>query len=139
MTTHAFRIGGLQYELYEGFEQQVRAFCEYVKPKFDEYHQLLTKNPIWMERLQGVGVLTAGDCKQFGVTGPLIRAAGVAWDLRKAQPYSGYEQYDFDVPTRPERQLRSLPGAHGRDARVRPHCRAGCLTDSGRRYSCPRA
>src|SRR5690242_13529726 len=76
LTTHAFRIGGLQYELYEGFEDQVRAFCEYVKPRFDEYDQLLTHNRIWIDRLRGVGVLTADDCKQFGVTGPLIRAAG---------------------------------------------------------------
>lgn len=101
LTTHAFRIGGLQYEIYEGFEEHVRAFCESFKPRLDEYHQLLTKNPIWMNRLQGVGVLTIEDCKQFGVTGPLIRAAGLAWDLRKAQPYSGYGQYDFDIPTRP--------------------------------------
>ncbi|HEX6545314.1 MAG TPA: NADH-quinone oxidoreductase subunit D [Bryobacteraceae bacterium] len=99
LTTHAFRIGGLQYELYEGFEQQVRAFCEYFKPKLDEYHKLLTKNPIWVDRLRGIGILTVEDCKQYSVTGPLIRAAGLPWDLRKAQPYSGYEQYEFDIPT----------------------------------------
>jgi NADH-quinone oxidoreductase subunit D len=58
----------------------------------------LTENPIWLGRLRGVGVLTAEDCKAYSVTGPLIRAAGVKWDLRKAQPYSGYEKYDFDVP-----------------------------------------
>ena len=100
LTTHAFRIGGLQYELYEGFEEQVRAFCEYVKPKFDEYDDLLTGNRIWIDRLRGVGVLNAEECKQYGVTGPSIRAAGVKWDLRKAQPYSGYEKYDFNIPTR---------------------------------------
>jgi NADH-quinone oxidoreductase subunit D len=99
LTTHAFRIGGLQYELYEGFEQQVRAFCHDFKSKLDEYHKLLTKNPIWVDRLRGVGILTVEDCKQYSVTGPLIRAAGLAWDLRKAQPYSGYEQYEFDIPT----------------------------------------
>ncbi len=99
LTTHAFRIGGLHYELYDGFEEQVGEFCAYVKPKFDEYDQLLTNNRIWIDRLRGVGILNAADCKQFGVTGPLIRAAGIAWDLRKAQPYSGYEQYEFDVPT----------------------------------------
>lgn len=100
LTTHAFRIGGLQYELYQGFEEQVRAFCEYEKPKFDEYDDLLTNNRIWTDRLRGVGVLNAEECKQYGVTGPSIRAAGVEWDLRKAQPYSGYEQYEFHVPTR---------------------------------------
>ena len=100
LTTHAFRIGGLQYELYDGFEEQVIAFCEYFKPKLDEYEVLLTNNRIWADRLRGVGVLTAEQCKQLSVTGPMIRASGVAWDLRKAQPYSGYQHYDFDIPTR---------------------------------------
>jgi len=100
LTTHAFRIGGLQYETYDGFEQQCKAFCDYFLPKVDEYEELLTGNRIWVERLTGVGILTAEDCKQYSVSGPLLRAAGVKWDLRKAQPYSGYEQYDFDIPTR---------------------------------------
>ena len=98
LTTHAFRIGGLQYELYQGFEEQVREFCNWFKPRLHEYRDLLTGNPIWTGRLRGVGVLTVEDCKAFGVTGPLLRAAGLAWDLRRAQPYSGYEQYEFDVP-----------------------------------------
>jgi NADH-quinone oxidoreductase subunit D len=99
LTTHAFRIGGLQYELYEGFEQEVRAACDTIAPKIDEYERLLTGNRIWVGRMKGVGILNAEDCKQYGVTGPMLRAAGVRWDLRKAQPYSGYEQYDFDIPT----------------------------------------
>ncbi len=100
LTTHAFRIGGLQYELYDGFEQDVRAFCKMFYPKVDEYEELLTGNRIWQGRLKNVGVLTAEDCKAYGVTGPMLRAAGVKWDLRKAQPYSGYEKYDFEIPTR---------------------------------------
>ncbi len=99
LTTHAFRIGGLQYETYEGFEQECLAFCDMFLPKCDEYEELLTGNRIWMQRLQNVGVLNAEDCKAYGVTGPMIRAAGVQWDLRKAQPYSGYEKYDFEIPT----------------------------------------
>ncbi len=98
LTTHAFRIGGLQYELYEGFEEQVRAFCELFVRRIEEYEQLLTANRIWRGRLRGIGVLGAADCKEYGVTGPVLRAAGVQWDLRKAQPYSGYEQYEFDIP-----------------------------------------
>jgi len=98
LTTHAFRIGGLQYELYEGFAREVKAACDFIAPKIDEYEQLLTGNRIWAGRLKGVGVLNAEDCKQYGVTGPMLRAAGVKWDLRKAQPYSGYEQYDFEIP-----------------------------------------
>lgn len=99
LTTHAFRIGGLHYELYEGFEEQVRAFCETFLQRLEEYDDLLTGNPIWQGRLKDVGILTPADCKELGVTGPLLRASGVCWDLRKAQPYSGYEQYEFQVPT----------------------------------------
>jgi NADH-quinone oxidoreductase subunit D len=100
LTTHAFRIGGLQYDTYEGFEQDVKAFCDMFPAKVDEYEELLTGNRIWMGRLTNVGVLTAEECKEYGVTGPLLRAAGVKWDLRKAQPYSGYEKYDFEIPIR---------------------------------------
>ena len=99
LTTHAFRIGGLQYETYEGFEQECLAFCDMFLPKADEYEELLTGNRIWVERMRGVGILSAADCKAYGVTGPMIRAAGEKWDLRKAQPYSGYQNYDFDIPT----------------------------------------
>jgi NADH-quinone oxidoreductase subunit D len=98
LTTHAFRIGGLQYEIYDGFETQVTRFLNNFRKQVNDWHDLLTGNPIWSGRLRGVGILTADDCKAFAVTGPLIRASGVAWDLRKAQPYSGYEQYDFKVP-----------------------------------------
>lgn len=98
LTTHAFRIGGLHYELYEGFEQQVNTFCEMFLKRLDEYDELLTGNPIWQGRLHGIGQLTVEECKQLGVTGPVLRASGLPWDLRKAQPYSGYEQYKFNVP-----------------------------------------
>jgi NADH-quinone oxidoreductase subunit D len=99
LTTHAFRIGGLQYETYDGFEKEVLAFCDMFLPKVDEYEELLTNNRIWAGRLKHVGVLNAEECKEYGVTGPVLRAAGVKWDLRKAQPYSGYQQYDFEIPT----------------------------------------
>jgi NADH-quinone oxidoreductase subunit D len=99
LTTHAFRIGGLQYETYEGFEKECLAFCDMFLPKVDEYEELLTLNRIWVARTKGVGILTVEDCKELGATGPLIRAAGLEWDLRKALPYSGYETYDFKIPT----------------------------------------
>jgi NADH-quinone oxidoreductase subunit D len=99
LTTHAFRIGGLQYETYDGFEREVLEFCDMFLPKVDEYEELLTNNRIWGGRLKDVGVLTADECKEYGVTGPVLRAAGVKWDLRKAQPYSGYDQYEFEIPT----------------------------------------
>jgi NADH-quinone oxidoreductase subunit D len=100
LTTHAFRIGGLLYETYDGFEREVIEFCDMFIPKVDEYEELLTNNRIWVGRLKDVGILSADECKEFGVTGPVLRAAGVKWDLRKAQPYSGYEKYDFEIPTR---------------------------------------
>jgi NADH-quinone oxidoreductase subunit D len=98
LTTHAFRIGGCQYETYDGFEKDVKAFCDFVTPKIEEYEALLSGNRIWIERTRNVGVLKGDDCIALGVTGPVLRASGVKWDLRKAQPYSGYDKFDFEIP-----------------------------------------
>jgi NADH-quinone oxidoreductase subunit D len=98
LTTHSFRIGGTSYETYDGFEQDVNNFVKFVTPKIGEYEELLTTNRIWVQRTKNVGVLSGKDCIDFGVTGPVLRAAGVKWDLRKAQPYSMYEKFDFDIP-----------------------------------------
>src|SRR5262250_2737644 len=99
LTTHAFRIGGCQYETYEGFEDDVKKFVAFVAPKIDEYEELLTTNRIWVERTKNVGVISAKDCIALGVTGPVLRASGVKWDLRKAQPYANYQNFEFDIPT----------------------------------------
>jgi NADH-quinone oxidoreductase subunit D len=99
LTTHAFRIGGCQYETYEGFEKDVKKFVAFVAPKIDEYEELLTTNRIWVERTKKVGTISAKDCIALGVTGPVLRASGVKWDLRKAQPYAAYKQFDFEIPT----------------------------------------
>ncbi|MBI2817859.1 MAG: NADH-quinone oxidoreductase subunit D [Acidobacteria bacterium] len=99
LTTHAFRIGGLQYETYEGFEDQVRKFCDVFPSKVAEYEALLTGNRIWLERTKGIGILTAEAAIDLGVTGPLLRASGVKWDLRKAKPYAAYSDFEFDIPT----------------------------------------
>jgi NADH-quinone oxidoreductase subunit D len=99
LTTHAFRIGGCQYETYEGFEKDVTKFLTFVAPKIDEYEELLTTNRIWVERTKNVGTISAKDCIALGVTGPVLRASGVKWDLRKAQPYAAYKEFDFDIPT----------------------------------------
>jgi NADH-quinone oxidoreductase subunit D len=99
LTTHAFRIGGCLYETYDGFDKDVRKFLKFVAPKIDEYEELLTSNRIWVERTKNVGTISAKDCIAYGVTGPVLRASGVKWDLRKAQPYAAYSEFDFEIPT----------------------------------------
>jgi NADH-quinone oxidoreductase subunit D len=98
LTNHAFRIGGLQYDLYDGFEKEVANFCDYFLPKVDEYEALLTHNRIWIDRTRGVGVLSADDAVAYGVTGPVLRGSGVKWDVRKAQPYEAYDKVSFEIP-----------------------------------------
>jgi len=98
LTTHAFRIGGTQYETYEGFERDCLDFYDFLLPKIDEYETLLSTNRIWVERTKGVGYISGKDAIALGVTGPVLRASGVRWDLRKAQPYSGYDKFDFEIP-----------------------------------------
>ena len=98
LTTHAFRIGGLQYDLYDNFEKDAVKFCDYFLPKVDEYEELLTHNRIWINRTRNVGVLSAEDAVAMGVTGPVLRGSGVKWDIRKAQPYEAYDKVEFEVP-----------------------------------------
>ena len=100
---HAYiRVGGLRMDLPEGIEEPIRAHLRELPRRFDEYEDILSRNPIWLERNRGVGILPADEALRLGVTGPLLRAAGVAHDLRKADPSSGYERYDFEVPVRTE-------------------------------------
>jgi NADH-quinone oxidoreductase subunit D len=99
LTTHAFRIGGLQYETYDGFEADVVRFCNDFARRIEEYEELLTTNRIWVQRTKNIGVLSAQDAVDFGVTGPVLRASGVKWDIRKAMPYAAYDQYEFEIPT----------------------------------------
>jgi NADH-quinone oxidoreductase subunit D len=97
---HAFiRPGGLSTDLPDGSIEKVREFLDAFGDRLDEYEGLLTENPTWIERNAGIGLLDAPTALGLGVTGPLLRAAGVAHDLRKHAPYCGYEQYDFEVPT----------------------------------------
>jgi NADH-quinone oxidoreductase subunit D len=99
LTTHAFRIGGLQYETYDGFEDDVRNFCRDFYRRVDEYEALLTENRIWVGRTRGVGILPLHDAIDLGATGPVLRASGLRWDIRKAFPYAAYSEFDFIVPT----------------------------------------
>jgi NADH-quinone oxidoreductase subunit D len=99
MMTTFIRPGGLWRDVPVEFEAAVRDFLREFPEHIDEYETLLTKNPIFLERTQGIGILSKEDALCWGITGPPLRAAGVAHDLRKARPYSGYELYDFDLPT----------------------------------------
>ncbi len=92
------RVGGLREDLPRGFHEAVRAFLDRFPPKLDEYEDLLTQNEIYIERTRGVGRISKDDAVAFGLVGPIARAAGVAYDVRKAFPYLGYEQLDFEVP-----------------------------------------
>jgi NADH-quinone oxidoreductase subunit D len=101
MTTY-FRPGGVWRDVPVEFEKAVRDFLRILPKRIDEYESLLTKNPLFIDRMVDIGYLSKEVALQYGVTGPSLRASGVDWDLRKVRPYSGYEQYDFKVPTRTE-------------------------------------
>jgi NADH-quinone oxidoreductase subunit D len=97
MSTY-FRAGGLAADLPPGFEQQVQAFLAAFPDRMAEYEALLTQNPLWRQRTVGIGTISREDAIALGLSGPALRACGVAYDVRKAHPYSGYERYQFDVP-----------------------------------------
>ncbi|GAB1488068.1 NADH dehydrogenase (quinone) subunit D [Opitutaceae bacterium] len=97
-TTSYTRIGGVARDLPEGWTGRVEAFCEQFLPILDEMLEMLTRNKIFMDRTVGVGVISKEDAIGYGLTGPNLRGSGVSLDLRKDKPYSGYEQYEFDVP-----------------------------------------
>jgi NADH-quinone oxidoreductase subunit D len=94
------RVGGLREDLPRGFHDAVRAFLDRFPPKLDEYEDLLTQNSIYIQRTQGVGVISAADAIAYGLPGPIARAAGVDYDVRTYFPYLGYDTLDFAVPTR---------------------------------------
>jgi NADH-quinone oxidoreductase subunit D len=99
MMTSYFRIGGLALEPPPGWLDHVRRVIDALPAHIDEYEGLLTKNKIWLARTKGVGIISAEDVIAWGASGPLLRGSGVAYDIRKAFPYSSYEEFDFDVQT----------------------------------------
>jgi len=102
MMTSYFRIGGLALEPPVGWLDRVARFVRMLPPRIEEYENLLTRNSIWLGRTQGIGILSAQDAIALGVTGPMLRASGVPYDVRKMFPYAGYDEFDFDVPTQTE-------------------------------------
>ena len=93
------RIGGVYADVDEGVARAIREWLEAFPAKVDEFEQLLTSNRIWVDRNKDVGVLTPAEAQAMALTGPNLRGSGLEWDLRRAAPYSGYESYDFEVPT----------------------------------------
>ncbi|MBT5968132.1 MAG: NADH dehydrogenase (quinone) subunit D [Nitrospina sp.] len=98
MMTSYIRLGGVAKDSTPGWLQSVRKFIEYFPAKIDEYERLLTRNPIWMDRTQNIGVMSREEAINWSMSGPILRASGVKWDLRKQRPYSGYENFEFEVP-----------------------------------------
>ncbi len=98
MTTY-IRPGGIWRDVPAEFYDTVQRFIDYFPARIEQYEGLLTKNPLYIDRTKKIGVISAKDAVAWGLTGPTLRGSGVAYDLRKALPYSGYEQYDFIVPT----------------------------------------
>lgn len=98
MTSNYYRVGGLSSDVYDGFEKDVQEIIDTFPGYFDTYEGLLTKNTIWLQRTVGNGVISAEDAIDAGITGPALRGSGVDWDLRRDNPYSGYEKYSFKIP-----------------------------------------
>ena len=107
MMTSYIRPGGVALDIPRGFDKAVGKFIRGFPSKVDEYENLLDSNPIWKIRTQGVGFVSVEDMLDLGITGPMLRAAGVPLDVRKTEPYSSYEKFDFKVPTRTENDVYS--------------------------------
>src|SRR3954451_10413268 len=105
MMTSYIRIGGLAFEPPRGWQQRVKAFIDIFPSRVDEYEDLLTNNRIWIGRTKGIGFISVEDMLDWGITGPMLRAAGMKIDIRKDAPYSSYEKFDFEVPTRTENDV----------------------------------
>ena len=98
MMTSFTRVGGVAWDLPDGWLDQLQRFIDVMPGRLDDFESMLTDNPIWHQRLEGVGAISAAEAIDAGVTGPVLRASGVNYDVRKAFPYCGYENYDFEVP-----------------------------------------
>jgi NADH-quinone oxidoreductase subunit D len=101
MHTRYFQAGGLAEDIPRGFDEECRKFCEWMPKAIDEYEAIIDRNEIWLERTQGIGLLSASDAIALAQSGPVLRGSGVDWDLRRDEPYLAYPEVDFDVPVYP--------------------------------------
>ncbi len=93
-----FRVGGVAKDFPDGMEEEIREFAKSFPEKMKDYETLLTKNPIWINRTKGVGVLTIDEVLDWGLSGPMARGSGLDFDIRRVDPYLGYDEFDFVVP-----------------------------------------
>ncbi|HEX6701540.1 MAG TPA: NADH-quinone oxidoreductase subunit D [Gaiellaceae bacterium] len=127
MHTRYFQAGGLAEDIPRGFYPECRKFVERMPKAVDDYEAILDRNEIWMERTQGLGLLSAADAIALGQTGPVLRASGVDWDLRRQQPYLAYDQVDFVVPVYPNGDVYDRYRVHMDEMRQSTRIVAQCL------------
>jgi NADH-quinone oxidoreductase subunit D len=127
MHTRYFQTGGLAEDIPPGFFPECRRFVERMPKAIDDYEALLTRNEIWLERTKGIGLLSADDAIALGQSGPVLRASGVDWDLRKAEPYLTYGEIDFDVPVYPNGDVYDRYRVHMEEMRQSVRIASQCL------------
>ena len=127
MHTRYFQVGGLAEDIPRGFYPEARKFCEWMPKAIDDYETLLTRNKIWLERTEGLGLLSIDDAIALGQSGPVLRASGVDWDVRKVEPYLAYHQVDFRVPVFPEGDVYARYRVHMAEMRESVRIVEQCL------------
>jgi NADH-quinone oxidoreductase subunit D len=127
MHTRYFQTGGLAEDIPPGFFPECRRFVERMPKAINDYEALLTRNEIWLERTKGIGLLSADDAIALGQSGPVLRASGVDWDLRKASPYLAYDETDFDVPVYPNGDVYDRYRVHMEEMRQSVRIVSQCL------------
>jgi NADH-quinone oxidoreductase subunit D len=127
MHTRYFQAGGLAEDIPRGFFPEARKFVEWMPKAIDDYEAMLGRNEIWLERTKGIGLLSADDAIALGQSGPVLRASGINWDLRKDQPYLAYGDVDFDVPVYPNGDVYDRYRVHMDEMRESTRIAAQCL------------
>jgi NADH-quinone oxidoreductase subunit D len=127
MHTRYFQAGGLAEDIPPGFFPECRKFLDRMPGAIDQYETILSRNQIWLERTKGVGLLSADDAIALGQSGPVLRASGVDWDLRKAEPYLAYDEVDFDVPVYPNGDVYDRYRVHVEEMRQSTRISEQCL------------
>ena len=127
MHTRYFQAGGLAEDIPAGFFPECRKFCDWMPKAVDDYEAMLDRNAIWLERTEGIGLLSAADAIALGQSGPVLRASGVDWDLRRDQPYLAYDHVDFDVPVYRNGDVYDRYRVHMEEMRQSTRIVAQCL------------